>query len=186
MSTMLDLNDDDLLTSTTIDNSHQFVNFSRKVTEASSMKKPVDIQLGIASGKGFFTRASPSVFMAQRHKQQQQSERIDLSTNQATSGIAIESKALSTPSISIDYVHTPTTINNDAYTKNDNVALPNSSSTATTASLPSILTTTAHSPSLKQLVNDVLKHIESCPDKTAYSNDLDMLKPRLKAYNKYT
>ncbi|RCH83344.1 hypothetical protein CU098_008298 [Rhizopus stolonifer] len=42
----------------TLDTSHQFLHFSRKITEAASMKRPVDIQLGITCGRDLlFTRS---------------------------------------------------------------------------------------------------------------------------------
>jgi hypothetical protein len=50
----------------------------------------------------------------------------------------------------------------------------------------STTTTTHHptsSPLLDRLVADVLNHIDSCPDRSAYSDDLDRLKPKLQAYS---
>ncbi|CAO3666269.1 unnamed protein product [Rhizopus stolonifer] len=77
-----------------------FLNFSRKVMEASSTRRPVDIQLGIANGKDLFKRGS------------------QIKT------------------------------------------------------------------SLDLLVEDVLKHIEACPNQTAYSDVLERLTPRLKEHKK--
>ncbi|KAI8884116.1 hypothetical protein K501DRAFT_285018 [Backusella circina FSU 941] len=42
-----------------MDASHNFLNFSRRITESSSMKRPVDIQLGIACGKDLVFSRSP-------------------------------------------------------------------------------------------------------------------------------
>ncbi|KAG0738410.1 hypothetical protein G6F57_008353 [Rhizopus arrhizus] len=92
------------------DISNPFLHFSRKVIEASSTKRPVDIQLGIASGKEF------NLFKPKR-----------------------------TPSMKSDM---------------------------------------KRKTSLDLLVEDVLKHIEACPNQTAYSDVLDKLTPRLKEHKK--
>jgi hypothetical protein len=51
--------EDDFRMVSGIDASHNFLNFSRRITESSSMKRPVDIQLGIACGKDLLFSRSP-------------------------------------------------------------------------------------------------------------------------------
>lgn len=248
---LLELDDEQDTTTTsrtTIDSGHQFLNFSRKVTKASSMRKPVDIQLGIACGKDLMFTTSPSRILRQHRplasnhsnkaalpptsppplvrrkssKKKLKKEVKEEKNNTMTVKI-LSPSTVAKPNTT--YINSnkkmqpsspqPTSKN----TKSDTISSekPPTPITTTTSRLallaaaaasPTIpsqpqqqeqehqhqyqqeqqqelpnITTSSSSHLLDQLVADVLSHIESCPDHSAYSDDLDKLKPKLKAYN---
>lgn len=171
---MLELDDeqDNSKDLASIDYAHQFLNFSRKITEASSMRKPVDIQLGIACGKDLLFK-SPSHILRRPPQ--------TLSLNNKTNPIknntnGVIRSPLSKPTYPVDEFNTERETNHHPspmllqMQKNSSIKL---NSTKPTTSSPSLL---------DRLVADVLNHIESCPDNSAYSDDLDKLKPKLEAY----
>lgn len=181
---MFELDDEEITNDvSTIDNLHQFLNFSRKVTESSSMKRPVDIQLGIACGKDLIF-ASP--ILSRRPLQQQQ--QTIFPTKTLSSPKNTNKKATHTP-LPVDNPQRKASLENTPIFKLP--SKPLSSSIKPTKKRSSYTSTTSHqpqanmntsSPLLDRLVADVLSHIESCPDQSAYSEDLDNLKPKLEAY----
>lgn len=209
--TFLDIDNeiDDEKSIATIDTAHQFLNFSRKVTEASSMRKPVDIQLGIACGKDLLFNTSPHLFQQRRQKpslsntmnkkpvtllhSEQKNNIITNSADQAAS-----KKAVPSPSVSLNKKPSAKTLKTISQNKTNS----GSSKEAKHRSLPlqspnffssnnsdnsgvnkATTNSSVSSPLLDRLVADVLSHIESCPDRSAYSDDLDKLKPKLQAYS---
>lgn len=153
-----------------IDSAHHFLNFSRKITEASSMRKPVDIQLGIACGKDLLF-SSPSRILRRPPQA--------LSFNNKTNPIKnnkndIITSPLSKPTHPIDEVDSKSTTN---YRPSPMLLQMQQNSSFKSSNVKS-----SSSSLLDQLVADVLSHIESCPDSSAYSDDLDKLKPKLQAY----
>lgn len=142
MSLELDDEEGDRNEHSTIDTSHHFLNFSRKVTEASSMRKPVDIQLGISCGKDLMFGFPSRVV---RRSPAEQHHSSPLSKKEGVHDVMDSSSRKPSQK---KYMHSPT-----------------------------------HSSLLDQLVADVLNHIESCPEQSAYSDDLDRLKPKLQAYS---
>lgn len=206
--TFLDIDNevDDEKNIATIDTAHQFLNFSRKVTEASSMRKPVDIQLGIACGKDLLFGASP-------HLLQQRYQRPSLSTSMNKKPITIShleqknntitnsadptisKKAVPSPSISLKRKPSAKTLkttsqNNASSKEAKHRSLPlqspnffSSNNNDNSGVNKPTTNNSVSSPLLDRLVADVLSHIESCPDRSAYSDDLDKLKPKLQAYS---
>ncbi|KAG2235640.1 hypothetical protein BDF21DRAFT_409198 [Thamnidium elegans] len=144
-----------------IDTAHHFLNFSRKVTEASSMRKPVDIQLGISCGKDLLF-GSPSRML----------RRSPFQTNKPS--------VSSTTPISLTKKDVKEAMNLPLPIKPVHDVTDNESQHKSTQQKVTIKST--NSPLLDRLVADVLNHIESCPQQAAYSDDLDRLKPKLQAY----
>ncbi|KAG2207706.1 hypothetical protein INT47_011826 [Mucor saturninus] len=165
----LDEEQDNCKNIASIDSAHHFLNFSRKITEASSMRKPVDIQLGIACGKDLLFN-SPSRILRRPPQ--------TLSFNNKTNPVKnntydIITSPLSKPSYPIDEVSAKRETN---YRPSPMLLQMQQNSNIKSNNVKS------SSSLLDQLVADVLSHIESCPDNSAYSDDLDKLKPKLQAY----
>lgn len=172
---MFELDDEE---APTIDTSHLFVNFSRKINEVSLMK-PVDIQLGIACGRDLlFT----SPILRRRPLQQQRQSIFPVKT--LSSPISTNKNATQTPSplvnhqrkTSLEHIY----INNTQYSKPPPLSVIKP--TKKRSSIQPQANMNTSSPLLDRLVSDVLSHIESCPDQSAYSEDLHNLKPKLEAY----
>lgn len=153
-----------------IDSAHQFLNFSRKITEASSMRKPVDIQLGIACGKDLLFN-SPSRILRRPPQTLSFNKKSSLNTNVNKNNTN-------------DIIKSPTYAMNEVTTEREPNYRPSPMllQMQKHSSIKSNNTKPSSSPLLDRLVADVLNHIESCPDNSAYSDDLDKLKPKLQAY----
>lgn len=188
-----------------IDTAHQFLNFSRKVTEASSMRKPVDIQLGIACGKDLLFGASPRL-LQQRYQRPSLStsmnkkpitlSHLEQKNNAITNSVdpTISKKAVPSPSASLNRKPSAKALksasqnNTSKEAKHRSLPLQShnffSSNNSDNSGVNKPTTNNSvSSPLLDRLVADVLSHIESCPDRSAYSDDLDKLKPKLQAYS---
>ncbi|KAI9353998.1 hypothetical protein BD770DRAFT_392880 [Pilaira anomala] len=148
MSLELDDEEGDRNELSSIDTAHHFLNFSRKVTEASSMRKPVDIQLGISCGKDIVF-GFPSRVVRRSSPPPPQEHRSPLSKKENVHDVMGSSSSRKPSQKKYTGINPPTT---------------------------------THSSLLDQLVADVLNHIESCPEQSAYSDDLDRLKPFLNNY----
>lgn len=171
-SLMFELDDEDTnVNSTATPNAHEFLNFSRRITERS-LKRPVDTQVGIAYGR--------DLLFSQRNKPLKNAVKISsplVHTNAVNSTVP---------------VHTNNNINHSKIIHNktkpfhhhQKVTSPYLSTASTAASSPQQSQNTAvisKSSSLDELVADVLNYMESCPDQSAYSYDLAILKPKLEA-----
>jgi hypothetical protein len=192
-----------------IDTDHQFLNFSRKVTEASSMRKPVDIQLGIACGKDLLFN-NPARMLRRPQPMSYNSKPSSLpptsppplvrkksnkkKTNNSDTTVRVVLPPTTAPAAKPKYTNlSPSPGRN---TNKNNYTTSNAITTSSSQLSPSLvspppqqtqqqeqLTAITSSSLLDQLVADVLNHIESCPDHSAYSVNLDRLKPKLKAYS---
>jgi hypothetical protein len=174
-----------------IDTAHQFLNFSRKVTEASSMRRPVDIQLGIACGKDLVFSSSSRL--------RPPTSSLSLKPSFTTTHLDRNKKKLEPTTVKkIVPTNTEKKLNSLANKPTTKIANDNKEMKHRSLPLQQLLhnhhndkdkstTTTTHhptsSPLLDRLVADVLNHIDSCPDRSAYSDDLDRLKPKLQAYS---
>ncbi|KAL7321144.1 hypothetical protein PS15m_000952 [Mucor circinelloides] len=165
---MFELDDEDSNLSTAASpNAHEFLNFSRRITERS-LRKPVDTQVGIAYGK--------DLLFPQRNKSLKNAVKISSplvhhavnSTSKPTHTNAIHHKTI--PSKAIPNHHQKITPHLSVLPAPAPL-LPQQPST----------TTKSKSSSLEELVADVLNYIDSCPDHSAYSYDLAKLKPKLEA-----
>ncbi|KAI8646002.1 hypothetical protein BD408DRAFT_410965 [Parasitella parasitica] len=162
-SLLYELDDEDANVNATITpNAHEFLNFSRRITERS-LKRPVDAQVGIAYGK--------DLLFSYRNKPLKNTAKISspLAYTKTTVNATMP-------------VHT-TTIHSKTMPKKTK---PNQHQKATHhLPSPSLLqlpsSAVGKSSSLEELVADVLNYIESCPDQSAYSYDLAKLKPKLEA-----
>lgn len=179
-----------------IDTAHQFLNFSRKVTEASSMRRPVDIQLGIACGKDLLFSPSSRLLQQPRHHQQPKPSLSTLNNinkkpsftnnnSQLDRRNGINNKKIE-PTIKVVLPITTEMKIDEINKEIKHRSLPPLQQ-KTYNNKPSTTNTTTNSPTssplLDRLVADVLNHIDSCPDRSAYSDDLDRLKPKLQAYS---
>jgi hypothetical protein len=176
--------EDDLISSATIDQGHQFLNFSRKINGSASMKRPVDIQLGIACGKNvLFSRSLLDNRKLPFHRITQENNnnvRDYPLINSEVDIVPLQGKKLlpPLPPKMQDNNTNDKGINRKKSYENYRKQLSNN----TITTMRKNQSKSNSSSSLDRLVADVLKHIESCPDQTAYSIDLDRLKPKLEAY----
>lgn len=206
-STIYELDDEDTDLLPTIDSSHQFLNFSRRVTEAASMRKPVDIQLGIACGKdlifpSFTKRHKPPKIQVQ-DTASLFSTQVNSSENSLSSTLESDSPRDTIPSPTLSEA---TVVKEDEpYSEKDyfsdrdaaffeydppkdtyNLSTSNDLSTNELPSFSfseSNLSEDTNSMSLDQLVADVFNYMDSCPNHSAYSEDLRSLKSKLQEYN---
>ncbi|KAL9556284.1 hypothetical protein MBANPS3_001945 [Mucor bainieri] len=155
-SLMFELDDEDSNLSTAASpNAHEFLNFSRRITERS-LKKPVDTQNAVKI-------SSPLVHQALNP------------ASKPTHANAIHHKPIPHKNIPDHHQKSPPHLS---------ASSPIATTAAAAAALPQqppITTIKSKSNALEELVADVLNYIDSCPDQSAYSYDLAKLKPKLEA-----
>lgn len=191
-----DLDDEDIDLIPTIDSSHQFLNFSRKITEAASMRKPVDIQLGIACGKDLFfpsfikpPQEEGAMFSTERNI-----EESSLLSSPLDEGATPPSPTFSETTVVKDesssendygYSDKEDTLFFDYKNTNDLPTLDFSTNDNVTSFFrsPECNEEDTTSISLDKLVADVFNYMDSCPNHSAYSEDLQSLKSKLEDYN---
>ncbi|KAI8886616.1 hypothetical protein K501DRAFT_309225 [Backusella circina FSU 941] len=177
--------EDDLRNVATIDQGHRFLNFSRRIAESASMRRPVDIQLGIACGKDLiFSRSlldKKKVPLLHHHKAIREHNKDDDEGARQTDKeevLPLEGKKKSLPPLPPKMQENVKGVNK----KNPSSKKELNGGNKALVEMSMNQSKRNSSGLLDRLVADVLKHIESCPDQTAYSIDLDKLKPKLQAY----
>ncbi|GAN02566.1 hypothetical protein MAM1_0024d02010 [Mucor ambiguus] len=171
-SLMFELDDEDSHLSTPASpNAHEFLNFSRRITERS-LKKPVDTQVGIAYGK--------DLIFTQRNRPLKNA--VKISSPLVHHALSPSPKPTHTSTIH----HKPAPHKSiPHHHQKSSPHLSVLSVAATTAAplpqQPPTTTAKSRSNALEELVADVLNYIDSCPDQSAYSYDLAKLKPKLEA-----
>lgn len=174
-SLMFELDDEDSNLSTAASpNAHEFLNFSRRITERS-LKRPVDTQVGIAYGKDLlFSQRNRPLKNAVKISSPLVHQALNPAPKPTTTqhANAIHHKPISHKSI-------------PNHPQKSTLHLSASSPAAAAAAAPlpqqppTTTTTKSKSNALEELVADVLNYIDSCPDQSAYSYDLAKLKPKL-------
>lgn len=165
---MFELDDEDSnLSTAAVPNAHEFLNFSRRITERS-LKKPVDTQVGIAYGK--------DLLFSQRNKPLKNAVKI-------SSPLVHQALNPAPKPTHANAIHQKTMPHKSIPNHHQKSALHLSIASPATAPLPqqppTATTTKSKSNALEALVADVLNYIDSCPDQSAYSYDLAKLKPKL-------
>ncbi|CEP19454.1 hypothetical protein [Parasitella parasitica] len=161
-SLLYELDDEDANLNTTIaPNAHEFLNFSRRITERS-LKRPVDAQIGIAYGK--------DILFSHRNQPLKNTTKIS-------------SPLTNTKNTVNATLPTHTTTIHSKLIPNKTIPIQRQTATLHLPSPPPLPSSTSigKGSSLEVLVADVLNYIESCPDQLAYSYDLAKLKPKLEA-----
>ncbi|KAK4517362.1 uncharacterized protein ATC70_000697 [Mucor velutinosus] len=168
-SLMFELDDEHSNLSTAASpNAHEFLNFSRRITERS-LKKPVDAQVGIAYGK--------DLLFSQRNRPLKNA--VKISSPLVHHALNPGSKPAHAHAIHHKPVPHKSIPNQHQKSASHVSALP-----APAVPLPQqspMTTIKSKSNALEELVADVLNYIDSCPDQSAYSYDLAKLKPKLEA-----
>lgn len=171
---MLELDDEDaqhLGTAAASPNAHEFLNFSRRITERS-LKKPVDTQVGIAYGK--------DLLFSQRNRPLKNAVKISSPLVQQ----ALNPTTPTKPPTHVNTLHNKPMPHKSIPSHHQKNLSASPLEVATAAPLPQqppTTTTKSKSRALEELVADVLNYIDSCPDQSAYSYDLAKLKPKLEA-----